>query len=116
MCLDGRTEELMSIYSCPCCGEKTFNPLTKALAGQLNSKGKVCSNCGKHCTNGTASTIFRAVFCTAMFALVVITFLKALPHELLIYIGALAAMYIVPMLINAFCFKMEPTRRKDAAS
>ena len=53
-----------SIYTCPNCGEKTFNPWTKALAGQLNSKGRPCPNCGTRVTNdngvvNTASGNYR---------------------------------------------------------
>ncbi len=52
---------MKSIYECPHCGEKTFNPITKAFAGQINSKGKVCKNCGRHCCNGMGSTIFHTI-------------------------------------------------------
>lgn len=107
---------MSSIYNCPNCGEKTFNPLTKAMAGQLNSKGRACKNCGKHITNGTASSIFSAIFSVMMFAVIVITYLKALPGEIFIIIGAIAAMILVPRIVNAFFFKMELTRRRDSLS
>ena len=38
--------EKHSIYDCPYCGKKSFNPLTKALAGNMNTKGRVCKACG----------------------------------------------------------------------
>lgn len=39
--------EKHSIYDCPYCGKKSFNPLTKALAGNMNTKGRVCKACGR---------------------------------------------------------------------
>lgn len=102
----------MSIYTCPHCGEKTFNPLTKALAGQLNSKGRNCPKCGKRCVNGKGATIFNAVYCLIAFAGVVFTYLKApenewLAHyELLVVPGLLLSMFIVPRLVNAFAFHL----------
>ncbi|MBE6860730.1 MAG: hypothetical protein IKL31_00245 [Ruminococcus sp.] len=106
----------MSIYNCPNCGQKTFNPFTKAMAGQLNSKGKACPNCGKHITNGTAASVFSAIFSVLMFILVVATYLLELPYDAFIIIGAIVAIILVPKIVNAFFFKMEPTRRKDALS
>lgn len=96
----------MKIYNCPHCGERTFNPITKALAGQLNSKGRVCPNCGKRCVNGKGATIFNAVYCLLAFALVVIIYLYAIPGESIICIGLVLSMFIVPRLVNAFCFKL----------
>ena len=52
---------MKSIYTCPHCGAKSFNPWKKAFAGGLHTKGKVCLNCGQHCVNGTASMVFSAV-------------------------------------------------------
>ena len=42
-----------SIYTCPHCGEKTFNPITKAFAGGLHTRGAVCKAGGAD---------FRALF------------------------------------------------------
>ena len=52
---------MKSIYTCPYCGAKSFNPWKKAFAGGLRTKGKVCMECGQHCVNGVASMIFSAV-------------------------------------------------------
>lgn len=106
----------MSIYNCPNCGKKTFNPITKALAGQLNSKGKACSNCGRHITNGTGATIFNAVYSLLVLIIVIASFLLAVPHDSLIIFSGIISIFIVPRIVNAFFFKLEPTRRKDSLS
>ncbi|MDE5946759.1 MAG: hypothetical protein K2G63_05620 [Oscillospiraceae bacterium] len=99
-----------SIYKCPCCGEKTFTPLTKALAGQLNSKGRPCPKCGERIANGKGATIFNAVFCFAMFAFIVYAFLNTLD---LWIIPALLAIIFVPRIVNAFFFKLDVSQRKN---
>ncbi len=103
----------MSIYTCPHCGEKTFNPLTKALAGQLNSRGRKCPNCGKRCVNGKGATTFNAIYCLLAFAGVVYTFLTAIPYEIPIVIALIASIVIVPRIVNGFFFKMTEAIRID---
>lgn len=107
----------MSIYTCPHCGKKAFGPLTKALAGQMNSKGKPCSHCGGLCVNGTGATIFNAVFCLAAIIAMVWVFLNAgrdpfvQRWEVPIQICIVLAIIVIPRLVNAFFFKMTESIR-----
>ena len=102
----------MSIYNCPCCGKKGFNPYTKGMAGRMNSKGRPCKHCGKRCVNGKGATIFNAVFSMIMFVCFVTLFLISQRYyflavrEVPLYILMLLAELIVPRLVNAFFFKM----------
>lgn len=114
-----------SIYNCPHCGKKSFNPWKKAFAGQLNSPGKVCIECGRKCVNGKGATIFNAVYCILAFASMVVLYLnapKALDteyewiahYEMLIGIGIIVSMFVIPRLVNAFFFRLSPAIRIDA--
>lgn len=116
---------MSSIYNCPHCGKKSFNPIKKALAGQLNSSGKVCIECGRRCVNGKGATIFNAVYCLLAFACIVIIYLNApkalgteyawiAHYEMLINIGIIASIIIVPRLVNAFFFKLAPAIRIES--
>ncbi|MDE6775491.1 MAG: hypothetical protein K2J37_04235 [Ruminococcus sp.] len=114
-----------SIYTCPHCGKKSFNPLKKAFAGQLNSPGKVCIECGRKCVNGKGATIFNAVYCILAFAGMVVLYLnapKALDteyewiahYEMLIGIGIIVSMFVIPKIVNAFFFRLSPAIRIEA--
>ena len=114
----------MSIYTCPHCGKKSFNPIKKAFAGQLNSRGKVCMECGRRCVNGRGATIFNAVFSTICFAFIVLIDLKAPDtagtkydwidkYEVLMNIGLIILKIIFPRLVNAFFFRLEPAIRSE---
>lgn len=113
-----------SIYCCPHCGEKSFNPWTKIKAGSMRSNGAVCQKCGRRAVNGFGSAIFSAVFCIICFAVIIMIYLKApstagTKYEWLdkfewdINFGLLILIIIVPRIVNAFCFKMEPAVRVD---
>lgn len=83
------------------------------MAGQLNSKGKPCKNCGTRCVNGKGATIFNAVYCLCAFALVIYIYLHPTIFEILEVIGLLLSMLIVPRFVNAFFFKMTEAIRLD---
>ncbi len=108
----------MSIYTCPHCGEKTFNPFTKAIAGQMNSKGRECKNCGTRCVNGKGATVFNAIYSLIGIIAVVYTYLHPdkfivgdVNYEVFVVIGIILSMFLVPRIVNAFCFKMEESIR-----
>lgn len=113
---------MSSIYNCPHCGKKSFNPIKKAFAGQLNSKGKVCMECGRKCVNGKGATTFNAIYCIIAFAAIVVVYLNSPKtlgtdyewiyyNELLINAGIIISIIIVPRLVNAFFFKLAPAIR-----
>lgn len=114
----------MSIYNCPHCGEKSFTPITKALAGQLNSPGRVCMSCGRKVVNGKGATIFNALYSVIAFAGIVALYLGApkllgtqyewvAHYELLLGIGLLVSKFVIPRLVNAFCFRLAPAIRVE---
>lgn len=116
---------MSSIYNCPHCGKKSFNPWSKGMAGQLNSEGKVCKECGRKAVNGKGATIFNAVYSLISFALIVVIYLKSQSfwgtefewiafYEVPIVIGIIVLKFIVPRLVNAFFFRLEPAIRIDA--
>ncbi|HBB72484.1 MAG TPA: hypothetical protein DCZ71_07765 [Ruminococcus sp.] len=118
----------MSIYTCPHCGKKSFTPFSKATAGQLNSRGTPCKECGRLCVNGKGATIFNAVYCLIAFVFVIMVYLKApvwyenyesgflrevAEVEILAEVILLLSMFIVPKLANAFFFRLEPAIKKE---
>ncbi len=73
--------------------------------------------CGRLCVNGKGATIFNAVYCLIAFIFVIIVYMNGTKtawlyyHEFPIVLGLLLSMFIVPRLVNAFFFKMEPSIR-----
>jgi DNA-directed RNA polymerase subunit RPC12/RpoP len=110
----------MSIYTCPHCGAKSFNPLTKALAGTMKSKGRACPKCGMLCVNGKSATIFQAIFSVVAFIAVGYIYLHGadnewmFTHEVPMVFGLILSTIFVPKIVNAFFFKMEQSIRIDA--
>ena len=109
----------MSIYNCPCCGQKGFTPYTKGMAGKMNSKGRPCKCCGKRCVNGKGATIFNAIFSLIVFVCFVTLFLISQNYDFLaqrefpLMLLLLLSEFLVPRLVNAFCFKMTEAIRLD---
>ena len=109
----------MSIYNCPCCGKRGFNPYTKGMAGKMNSKGRPCKECGKRCVNGKGATIFNAVFSMIVFICFVTLFLISQKYDFLarrefpLMLLMLLSEFLVPRLVNAFFFKMTQAIRLD---
>lgn len=107
-----------SIYNCPHCGEKTFNPLTKAMAGGLNSRGRVCTSCGRRCCNGQASTVLNAVVYVIALAGVVLSYLFV-NNDLLAFAlmaGCILAAFLICKVFDAFFMPMTKVIRNDIRS
>lgn len=107
-----------SIYNCPHCGEKSFNPFSKALAGGLNSRGKVCKSCGRRCCNGKASTIVSAVvYVVALVAVLLCYFL--IDNNTIAYLlmaGCIVAAWVFCKLFDAFFMPLTKVIRNDIRS
>lgn len=115
---------MKSIYECPHCGEKTFNPITKAFAGQINSHGRVCKNCGRHCCNGMGSTIFHTITNLIALALSVFCYLTDKGVDInivglqirgafpIIFLAILAA-FVLNKIFDAFFLPLTSPARKD---
>ncbi len=112
------SKEKESIYNCPHCGEKTFNPLTKALAGGLNSRGKVCKSCGRRCCNGQVSTIVSAVVYVIALIGVVYFYLMVNDNVLAFALmaGCIAAAYLLTKIFDAFFMPLTKVIRNDIRS
>ena len=107
-----------SIYNCPHCGEKSFNPLTKAMAGGLNSKGKVCKSCGRRCCNGQVSTIINAVVYVIALVGVILAYLF-IDNNMLAFtlmIGSIIAAFLISRIFDAFFMPMTKVIRNDIRS
>lgn len=104
----------MKIYQCPHCGERTFNPITKAFAGGLRTKGKACKLCGKHCVNGVASMIFSAIMYIAALVVVLYVYFKGNSiWDYAIMLGAVVVAYIVSRIFDAFFGPLTKPVRND---
>lgn len=107
---------MQSIYDCPHCGKRTFNPLTKAMTGALNSKGRACKACGRKCVNGKTSMVAHFVLSLLLGAFVVYSFIfvknpQAAALRMLI---ALVSYQLVIRLLDAFLFPLAKAIRMDA--
>ncbi len=75
--------------------------------------------CGRLCVNGKAATAFKAIYCLLAFAAIIVIYLNGMKtewmftHEMPMCIGLIISMWIVPMIANAFFFKMSPAIRID---
>ena len=103
-------------YPCPHCGEKTFTPLQKALAGSYRSMGKPCPKCGKRCCNGMASIYFDSIVSVIAFIFIMIIYFKfdasqKIQSSILIA-GIIGISFVLSFLFKMFFGKLtEPIRR-----
>ncbi|MBE6876769.1 MAG: hypothetical protein E7496_08665 [Ruminococcus sp.] len=103
-------------YTCPHCGEKTFSPLQKALAGSYRSVGKPCPKCGKKCCNGMASIYFDSIVSIIAFVLILIIYFKfdasqKMQSSILI-VAIIGISFLLSFLFRMFFGKLvEPIRR-----
>ena len=105
---------MKSIYTCPHCGAKSFNPWKKAFAGGLRTKGAVCMNCGQHCVNGKASMIFSAVVYLAALAAVLYFYFRVNSVWGYVYTaGVIVAAYVLSRLFDAFFGHLVAPIRND---
>ncbi len=102
----------MKKYVCPHCGEETISPLKKAFAGNQKSKGTLCPNCGKRCTNGMQSAIFHTITDSIMLILVIIFYIK-LDLSMIPIAVAIAAAFVINKIFDAFFYPLVPSLRID---
>lgn len=108
--------EKHSIYDCPYCGKKSFNPLTKALAGNMNTKGRVCKACGRRVVNGKTSAIVRTVLMVVAIIIVFVTYFIESSHATIIVPAIIkyALASLLSMLFDAFFCPLTKVVRNDA--
>lgn len=106
----------MSIYDCPHCGEKTFTPLTKALAGPMNSRGRACKACGGKCVNGQTAAVIRMILSLLMGVAVLACILcvDSTVRAILGILGSVLLYFLLNGLVNAFFFPLIKAVRRDA--
>ncbi len=111
-------KEKESRYACPYCGNKTFNPLTKAFLGSMRSKGHPCKECGHRCVNGTSSAVFSAIiYLVALVCVLIVYFMVAEPFwDIVFIIVIIVAAYILCRIFDAFFGRISPVIRNDAGS
>ncbi len=93
----------MKKFTCPHCGEPTFSPLQKALAGSLRTRGKPCPKCGKRCCNDMTSIYFSAVVSVLAFIAVMVIYLF---HTERVFSSILIVCIILGSLLLCFLFNM----------
>ncbi len=103
-------------HTCPHCGEKTFTPIQKALAGSLRSSGKPCPGCGRKCCNDMKSIYFSTIVSLFMLIACVMIYLfstdKVLSTVLILVI--IAARFVLVFLFDMFFGKLtKPIRLMD---
>ncbi len=101
-------------HTCPHCNEKTISLLKKAFAGNPQSKGVVCPNCGKRSTNELKSAVFHAII--DIIALIFIIYQYVAVESLISNIYSIAAIliaFVVNHIVDAFFFKLVPAIRLD---
>ncbi|MCM1226680.1 MAG: hypothetical protein NC320_04535 [Clostridium sp.] len=102
----------MKKYVCPHCGEATISPLKKAFAGNQKSKGVLCPNCGKRCTNGMQSAIFHSITDFIMLAAVVFLYIR-LNLSFVPILAVIAIVFVINRLFDALFFPLVPSLRID---
>ena len=104
-------------HECPHCGEKCISPLKKAFAGNQQSKGTVCPNCGKRSTNDMHSSIFHIVIDLIALAIVIFIYLADEDNETFesfyYMAGAILGAFVITHVVDAFVFKLVPAIRLD---
>ncbi len=95
-------------HTCPHCGEKSFSPLQKALAGSLRSTGKPCPSCGRKCCNDMKSIYFSTIISLAMLVGCIAVYLTATSAKTasILIILFIAARFLIVFLFDMFFGKL----------
>ena len=97
-------------YTCPYCGNKTFNPLQKALCGGMTSKGKQCPDCGGWCVNGKPALIAGLVLSLIGLCALIYAYFTFVTTRDVIIRGVIpfAATLVLRFVFNMFFGKLIP--------